>query len=179
MKKALAISAAILLSVSSMACAEDVYIPNTSRNGMQYAKLVTTDSSNFYKYTNGRFAFSSYVPTCMTSASLPVNSDGAFFRNDVGTVTLTVSGGFNVLQYDAKWFYENAVSRLGYGNISYGNYGDGWYVISGVKNEKVYYEKGIVNSKKYGSLRFEYPYWQKEQFDWMISELESHFVFWG
>ena len=59
--------------------------------------------------------------------------------------------------------------------VTYSDWGRGWYVVSGVKDGKVYYIYCIVGEVTVSTMRFEYPYDQKDQYDWMIPVLVENF----
>lgn len=174
MKKVIMIVIALLFSLS-VSYAEEVNIPAIREGQFVHARLYTTDSEYFYQYNNGRFSFHTYVPACVTSALLPTNSDGATFISYEDSISFTASGGYNAPNTDTEWYYDSAVSSAGLSSVTYSDWGYGWYVVSGVKDGYVYYIKGLVGNSKHSSIRFKYPYAQKEQYDWMIPVLESNF----
>ena len=175
MKKAKLFLAALFLVASPYVYADEVHIPTTTWSEKGYVKVFTTDSSNFYRYLNPRFNYRVFVPACITKAQLPVNGDGVFFVNDDRTVRFTPSGG--LVRAGTREYYESSIRELGAEHVTYATYGDGWYVVTGVKNGKIYYTKGLVGGQRQCSFTFEYPYAQKEQYDWMIPELEKNIVF--
>ena len=174
MKKIIAIIAALLLSLTA-SYAEEVSIPAMKDGQFVHVRLYTTDSEYFYQYNNGRFSFHAYVPACMTSALLPTNGDGATFVNYDDAIFFAAGSGYNTLNADTKWYYDLAVNSIGESSITYSDWGYGWYVVSGVKDGYGHYIKGLVGNSKHSSIRFKYPYAQKEQYDWMIPVLESNF----
>lgn len=167
--------AALLASFAAVACAREVKIPAVWNKTGTYAHLQTTESDDFYQYNNGRFFFHTYVPACLTRAALPANGDGITLQNDGGTVVFAASGSHNTDKQSAGIYYELAKQSVGAESVTYSDWGEGWYAVSGVRNGQVYYIKGLVGDAACCSIRFCYPYAEKENYDWMVPVLEKHF----
>ena len=139
----------------------------------EYVIVNRTSSEDFLLYNNGRFRFHTYIPSEMTSVRLSTNRDGAEFRNREKGISLRASGSFAALSLGE--LYRIDVNRYGENCISYKAVGDNWYVLSGVKDGQVFYLKQLIGQRTQCSMEFTYPVVRKDEYDWMIPVLESHF----
>lgn len=166
---------AVLLMPFTFSYTEEVSIPAIWNKQMISAELYTTYSEDFYQYDNSRFSYHAFVPACVTSAKLPMNGDGATFYNNEHTVIFSISGGYNPINADTEWYYNMTVESVGPESITYSDWGNGWYAVSGVKNGKIYYIKGLVSDDRCCSFSFNFPYAEKDQYAWMVAILEDNF----
>lgn len=176
--KKLLIALGLAAALSASVFAEDIYIPNQWRNG-GYAHVTTTDYSDFYYFHNGRFNIRTYVPSCVTKAYLPVNSDGAIFENDDGSVKFRASGSYVSPNITINDFFASTVKSFGDNPISFSSSGSNWYAVSGVKDGMVVYIKGLIIGNVHGEIEFSYPAWDKDSYDWMVPVLEGNFFIGG
>lgn len=139
----------------------------------EYVIVNRTSSEDFLLYNNGRFRFHTYIPSEMTSVRLSTNRDGAEFRNREKGISLRASGSFAALSLGE--LYRIDVNKYGENCISYKAVGDNWYVLSGVKDGQVFYLKQLIGQRTQCSMEFTYPVVRKDEYDWMIPVLESHF----
>lgn len=184
MKKRLIViglTAALSASVCGVmtANAEVLYLPtaNYSQRAAEKGipssvRVETTDSEDFYRYNNYRFNLHSWVPVFLDQVRPPVNGDGCSFRNNDGSVALSVSGFHRYPGYSIDSAYE----RESDSSITYKTRGENWYVVSGVKNGDVYYRKRFVGDNVVASLYFSYPYSEKDDYDWIVPVLDEHFT---
>lgn len=174
MKKELILALIVLFGGISVS-ADSVSIPAEFNGEITQMEMRIDESGNFYRYANPRFRFHAFVPACVTKAVLPMNGDGVIFTNDDETVEYTVSGHYNSTFSTAEEEYYGTIRSVGKATVTYGDWGRGWYVVSGVKNGKVYYIRSIVGEITVSTMRFEYPYNQKDQYDWMLPILGENF----
>ena len=104
--------------------AEEVSIPAIWNKQMISAELYTTHSEDFYQYDNSRFSYHAFV--------------------NEHTIIFSVSGGYNPINADTEWYYNMTVESVGPESITYSDWGNGWYAVSGVKKGKIYYIKGLI-----------------------------------
>ena len=173
--KKIILSLTIMLMVNTVAYADIVTIPAYYNKNLTSITLNTAKMTDFYEYNNTRFFFNSYVPSCVTQAIIPMNNDGITFANNEKTVIFNASAAYNEFKYSAKWYHDSVIRAVGESSVTYSDYGNGWYVVSGVKNAKVYYIKGLVGDITQSSIRFIYPYAKKRYYDYMIPILEHNF----
>jgi hypothetical protein len=178
MKKALILG--ILLLCGGMAAqAEVIHIPTVNYN-QRAAELripssvavETTDSEDFYSYTNWKYRVHTWVPVFLDQVTPTTMEDGCTFRNADGTVTLS-AGGLPTWPGNTV---ENSYYNENDSSITYRARGENWYVVSGVKDGKVYYKKKFYGEKIFASLYFSYPYNEKDDYDWIVPVLDEHFT---
>ncbi len=174
MKKKLILTLALLFYGVS-AFADNISIPAVFDGKITRLEMRIDESGDFYRYANPRFKFNAFVPACVTKALLPMNGDGVFFTNDDKTVEYTVSGHYNSTFSTAEKEYYDILRFIGKDTVTYSDWGRGWYVVSGVKDGRVYYIYCIVGEVTVSTMSFEYPYDQKDQYDWMIPVLVENF----
>ncbi|MEP7074958.1 MAG: hypothetical protein ABI878_04040 [Acidobacteriota bacterium] len=134
----------------------------------------------FATYTNERFGFSiDYPEHVLTMEPAPDNDDGRTFRSDDGKIEMLVWGQHNALSKtlderyatDLKGFTEKP---------SYMVLKRDWYVISGLKEGKIFYEKTLVRRKGgdvFFTLTIEYPAGEKAKFDPIVKKIADSFKF--
>ncbi len=184
MKKRL-IALGIAAAFSASACgvitanAEVLYLPTANYNQLAAQKGIpssvrveTTDSEDFYRYTNYRFNLHTWVPVFLDQVRPPANGDGCLFKNEDGTVVLAVSGGHQYPRHTIDDDYEREIDS----SITYKARGENWYVVSGVRNGNVYYRKRFIGDNVVASLYFSYPYSEKDDYDWIVPILDEHFT---
>lgn len=178
MKKAL-ILGTLLLCGSMVADAEVLRLPtaNYSQRAVELGipssvPVETTDSEDFYRYTNYRFNVHTWVPVFLDQVYPPTNGDGCTFKNEDGSVVLAAGGFHRYPGYNIDSAYDGETDT----SITYKTRGENWYVVSGVKDGNVYYRKKFVGEKVVASLYFSYPYNEKDNYDWIVQVLDEHFT---
>lgn len=177
MKKISVLLSALFLSLSFVANADEVYI-EPMWNDKDSVRLFTVETPGFYRYSNERFSFTTYVPDCVKQSEFRTDDYGeaAGFVNADENIFFFVFGQHNIYHNSTKEHFIRAVINAGE-IITYSICGDGWYIVSSVQNGRVSYHKGIVNHETVVLLDFDYPYAQKEKYDWMVPILERNFSF--
>lgn len=175
MKKFL-IALGLAAMLSAPAFAEEIYIPNHTRSG-GYARVITTYSPDFYSFHTGKFGIHTYVPSCVTKVYLPpanIDGDGAIFENDDGSVRLRVYGSYFGSYYDIADRFTSLIKSFD-DDATFRDYGHNWYAVSGVKDGRVIYIKGLTVGSIHSEMEFDYPAWDKDSYDWMVPVLEENF----
>lgn len=178
MKKILIFLSVLLLSFFFVANADEVYIRNL-RYDKKPVRVLTAETLGFYKYSNERFSFKTYVPDCVKWGMLHENGDsaGASFMSIDTKVIFDVNGRNKIYNNTPRERLEEFVKNLD-AIVTYRACGDNWFAVSWVEEDGyVYYKKEIVKPETAVLLLFLYPYAQKEKYDWMIPILESNFTF--
>ena len=117
--KKLLIALGLAIALSAPVCggmtanAEVLYLPTTNYSQRAAEKGIpssvrveTTDSEDFYRYTNYRFNLHTWVPVFLDQVQPPTNGDGCTFRNEDGTVVFSVSGFHRYPGYSIDSAYE-------------------------------------------------------------------------
>lgn len=134
----------------------------------------------FSTYSNDRFHFSiDYPADLLTMAPPPDNDDGRTFRSADGQIEMLVWGQHNaesktldeMYNLDLKGFTEKP---------SYMVLKRDWFVLSGMKDGKIFYEKTLIR-RKGGDVFFtftvEYPASEKAKFDAIVKRMADSFKF--
>lgn len=121
-----------------------------------------------FTYVNARFGTSCTFPDEVFSDRLPEpeNGDGQQWLSADGA-SLTCSGIDNIDNDTPKSFVDGEKANTGPGyKITYGKTGKNWAVLSGIKDDKVFYERRLFG--KDGVIRtvwIEYPSSLKAKYD--------------
>lgn len=165
----------LLLFTSSTVLAKTV-LPNTnSKMPGTNVTVYESEIPGYFKYINGRYAFSIDFPNNFTLVFLPANSDGARFMLPDGSAELTVSGGHNILGDTINDYYIRELQRIK-GEIGYSEKGDSWFVVTWKQDGKIFYRKQFVSNLYQNSLTLSYPEEQKEGYDEIVTNIERTFI---
>ncbi|RUW27032.1 hypothetical protein [Mesorhizobium sp. M1E.F.Ca.ET.041.01.1.1] len=133
-----------------------------------FAVVTTTAIAKPFTYVNARFGTACTFPDEIFSDRLPEpeNGDGQQWLSADGA-SLTCSGIYNVDNDTPKSFVDDEKANTGPGyKVTYGKTGKNWAVLSGVKGDKVFYERRLFG--KDGVIRtvwIEYPSSLKAKYD--------------
>jgi len=151
MRKSLLIVAALVLLVSTVTHAQ---------------------APTYQTYTNARFAYSISYPSNLVPQGESTNGDGQKFRSSDGRAELIVYGSNNALDQTLKGMYDET---RGSGEVTYEVLKPGWFVVSGVNNGKVFYQKTILRQNVFKTFRLEYDESVKEQWDPITAKVVRSF----
>ncbi|MGH9820990.1 MAG: hypothetical protein ACRD43_12560 [Pyrinomonadaceae bacterium] len=132
-------------------------------------------------YTNDRFFFSIEYPSdLLKMLPPPDNDDGRTFRSADKQIEMQVWGEYNAesrtlqerYERDLKGFTEKPAYMVSKRD---------WYVLSGTKDDKIFYEKVLVRRRGDTDIFFtftiEYPAAQKAKFDPIVKRMADSFKF--
>jgi hypothetical protein len=135
----------------------------------------------FDTYTNERFFFSiDYPADLLKTLPPPDNDDGRTFRSADKQVEMQVWGEYNAesktlqerYERDLKGFTEKPTYMVSKRD---------WYVLSGLKEGRIFYEKVLVRRRGDTDIFFtftiEYPTSQKTKFDPIVKRMADSFKF--
>jgi len=120
------------------------------------------DSPSFEVYRNGRFGYSVKYPTECIPQPESQNGDGRVFLCPNGA-ELRVWGSWGGLHDNAASAFK--AEKASRGNVTYELQKADWFVISGIQDKQVYYEKQFVTENGVSAMQLRYPQSQKGQFD--------------
>lgn len=165
----------IILLVNGNVYAETL-LDNTN-SSMQGSKVKVHESQipGYFKYINGRYAFSIEFPQTLYIAFAPANSDGATFTLPDGQAQLRISGGWNSVGATTTQEYVSDMQRVE-GEIGYSAKGDDWYVITWKSNRMIYYQKTFISNRYRNSFVFVYPASENYLYEEVITNLENTFT---
>jgi|GEM_PF-1350474 len=172
MKYVFIILSAIMFSCHNAAdkpLAKDTASTGTSAADDKTIAKTTTDTALPYdQYCNGRFNFCiDYPPQLMDIQPESENGDGCIFKNKKSEECLRVYGRYNAdvegnavtiaEQFKTDLASKNTSRSGGNSSVSYQKLGHDFFVISGMENGKIYYQKTILKNDffAYAILRYE------------------------
>lgn len=169
----------IVITVTVFSCNSNPK-DHTSENKTSTA----ADSSQFNTYCNARFNYCVDYPADLIPQPESTNGDGRVFKNKMNEDVLTVFGTNN-LDTDNK----NALEKL-YNDdlhrtnefdtsrdrvITYQKLGETFYVLSGRKKDKIFYQKTIMKNEIFASAILEYSDAEKNIFDKVSEKIFNSF----
>ena len=139
-------------------------------------------SIKYDAYCNNRFEFCvDYPKDLLLKQPESTNGDGCVFKNQKGETVLTVFGRINtnaeaeMISLSAQFnedlaSYNNESSRVTYQKLS-----KSFYVISGLKDNKIFYQKTILNADAFNYAILEYDTVDSSIFNTVSSRIFSSF----
>src|SRR5262249_27013307 len=125
---------------------------------------VASSQEKYSTYSNERFFFSIEYPDSLKMQPPPENEDGRTFLSDDSKVEMRAWGQYNAEEKTLDERY--AIDLKGFTEKpAYMVLKRDWYVLSGTKGDKIFYEKSLVRRSRHGDAFFiftiEYPLSQK------------------
>lgn len=134
--------------------------------------------AQIYKtYSNARFAYSiSYPSNLLTPQGEAENGDGQKFLSSDGHAELIVYGSNNALNQTLKSLYDEtrAVKDLNF-KVTYEVLKPAWFVVSGIDNGNVFYQKTILRQDVFKTFRMEYDDSEKQKWDPIAARIAGSF----
>jgi len=130
-------------------------------------------------YTNERFGYSIELPDIFPDVREPDNSDGVWMQSDDENYRLTISGGYNVLEYEGKDMLKNRLEEVAHIVPDSDKSGEGWYRLiysdDGGRdgNEHLFHEYGVVNKENWASFTLVYPKEEEARFSATAQRMEE------
>jgi hypothetical protein len=154
-----------------------VDLPNTNTHpGSHFIRVYTIDNPNYYKYINGRYAYSLSIPASFSIVFQPDNSDGCSFSLPDKSSKLSVYGSHNTSSDTIDSVFTRDISHIGVNSTKFIDHGDNWFVISWIKNDKIFYRKTFVSNEYINTMELSYPITQKDAFNDIVSTIEESFI---
>lgn len=128
--------------------------------------------SGYGSYCNGRYGFCLSYPNFLEMEAPPANDDGRRFRDHAG-FTVTVSGINNVLEDTL----EDGIRTQSedFDSVSYREKHGNWFVLSGIKGDRILYIKTYLGKGSINHLCIEYPAGQKMRYDDAVARISRSF----
>jgi hypothetical protein len=134
-------------------------------------------AASWSQFKSARFGFSIEVPPgFIQSEAAPDNGDGAAFASPDKSATLLIWGrnlteGLADDAAQRKSAEREEGWRITYAPVKRGR----WFVLSGIKGDRIMYLKGVAACRGRLALyfRLEYPRAEKEQYDAMVTRLST------
>ena len=142
-----------------------------------FAQAQSGDEEGFYR--NRHFGYRLHFPAQLFQKKTPSeNGDGASFATADNRATVKIFGAFNDDGMSINEYRSTILKNFsGYENIDYGPVRRTWFVLSGTRGERIYYQKVIFScgGKVVNILAINYPKAEKKPFDPIVEGLEKSF----
>lgn len=134
---------------------------------------------SYRTYQNARFDYSiSYPVDILFPQGESANGDGQKFLSKDGQTEMLVYGSNNSLDQTLRQVYEQETnpsqehaSRV----ITYHVLRADWFVVSGVENGRVFYQKTMLKASVFKTFRIDYSETQKGKFDSITAAIARSF----
>lgn len=134
---------------------------------------------NWVTYKNPRFGFSLYYPSALFKPQPPAeNGDGQVFEKEDGSAKIVIYGANNDENYSLKEYRGIILSEFGgYDKMDYSPTGKTWFVLSGYREDKIYYQKVMFScgNKVINALSITFPTAEKQFYEPLIETMEDKF----
>ena len=131
--------------------------------------------TKYNSYGNARFGYSISYPSNLVGKGEAENSDGQVFEARDKSAKLTVWGANNALNQSLKEIYNGDLKERGK-SVTYKTIGANFYVISGKKDGKIFYQKTIrSNDDTYFTFIFEYGESKRSTYDKAAAQIAKSF----
>jgi hypothetical protein len=132
-------------------------------------------------YHNARFDFSiAYPADVLVPQGEPASHDGQKFRSRDGRAEMLVYGSYNALNQTLRQLYAEETSLTPdhpYRTVFYKTLKGNWFVVSGIEEGRVFYQKTMLAKGIFKTFRIEYDESQKDLYDSLTTQMVRSF--WG
>lgn len=135
---------------------------------------IVLSQSDYNTYNNARFGYLISYPSNLIPKGEADNGDGQVFEAKDKSAKLTVWGSNNALSQSLKQIYNDNLKEYGKA-VTYKNFGETWYVISGKRNGKIFYQKTINDEDVYFTFVFEYAESKRKAYDKAVTKIAKSF----
>lgn len=149
------------------------------------AVIAYADSASIYtRYLNARFSYEVlYADGLLIPQGEADNGDGQRFLSRDRDVELRVWGSHNVFDETLESRYLNDSERDDKENseflVTYKRRSGNWFVVSGVKDDQVFYQKTLLMNNVFLTYYIVYPFAQKQMWDTINANMSKSFKFIG
>lgn len=127
------------------------------------------------QYCNARFAFCIDYPKNFIMQAAPENGDGRTFKSKDGTVKMLAYGSNNSLMEKLSTRFNAESSSSDTRKVTYKLFKPDFFVISGVENKNVFYQKVLFKNDEYKTFLIIYPVTQKKIYDAVTAKIAASF----
>jgi hypothetical protein len=140
-------------------------------------------NTDWFRYVNPRFGLAVDIPTKGYRYDVPVNGSGLTLQSKLVTITLyahfvsnVVPDAINNVQSSISQLFDDAIAETLQkgGTVDYSVRKDDFYVISGMFDKNVYYERLTISAKCpaiFNSLRIFYPSSMERRLDGLVTRM--------
>ncbi len=131
--------------------------------------------STMLRYCNARFAFCIDYPSNFRMQPAPDNDDGRTFKSKDGLVKMLVYGSNNSLMEKLETRFNAESSSSETRNVSYKLFKSDFFVISGIENKNIFYQKVLFKNDEYKTFLITYPVTKKKIYDPITVKIAATF----
>lgn len=130
--------------------------------------------TKYKTYNNARFGYSiAYPSDLLKPQGEAANSDGQVFTSDDAEMRVF---GSNMLLHETLLKEFNAVVKeRGESSITYKAYRKNFFVVSGVKDGKIFYQKTMAKNGAYITFMIEYDEARRDVYDKAVTQMVKSF----
>ncbi len=127
-------------------------------------------------YLNPRFAYSiSYPSNLLIPQGESANGDGQEFISKDSKASLVVFGSFNASKESLKVWYEDVTLNSVDQKFTYQVFKKNFFVVSGLENGNVIYQKTYLVKDRFISFILRYPESERSTFDPLVKKIADSF----
>ena len=146
----------------------------------RFALLLTLSSSVMAQgamlhYCNAKFSYCTDYPSNLIMQPAPDNDDGRTFKSKDGLVKMLVYGSPNSLMEKLETRFKAESSSSATRKVTYKLFRPDLFVISGVENKNVFYQKVLFKNDEYKTFLISYPLAQHKKYDPITTEIAASF----
>lgn len=140
-----------------------------------------SQNEDYDQYCNVRFDYCLDYPKFLNPQPESANGDGRIFNNEKGEEVLRVFGRFNLdaegktISLERQYNTDITDNLKKKNNITYKKLGKTFFVISGFRNGKIFYQKTIFKNDAFSFAILQYPTNDKEIYDKVSTEIFKTF----
>lgn len=134
--------------------------------------------AGYRRYHNARFGYSiSYPVKILIPQGEAANGDGQKFLSRDGHTEMLVYGSHNVSDQPLQQVYQKEISSTEHPNrlVTYQVLRADWFVVSGIEDGRVFYQKTLLRGGVFKTFRIEYDERQKGTFDSITATIGRSF----
>lgn len=136
----------------------------------------STGTVRYREWVNYRFQYQFDLPVGMIPGQEPMNGDGRGFTSKDGKLTVSVSGQNNALFRTVAQECAAEVDEYGpAAKITYKRVTPKWYVLSGTRHGRTFYEKMIYHDEQFDWVLISYPSNEASRFDPVAAHISRSF----
>jgi hypothetical protein len=126
-------------------------------------------------YCNARFAFCIDYPSNLIMQAAPENGDGRTFKSKDGLVKMLAYGSNNSLMEKLETRFNAESTSSATRKVTYKLFKADFFVISGVENKNVFYQKVLFKNDEYKTFLISYPIAQQKTYDPITAKIAASF----
>jgi hypothetical protein len=135
-----------------------------------------TAQSAMLRYCNARFGFCIDYPSHFVMQAAPENGDGRTFKSKDGLVKMLAYGSNNSLMEKLETRFNAESTSSDTRKVTYKLFKPNFFVISGIENKNVFYQKVLFKNDEYTTFLITYPVTQKKTYDPITVKIAASFT---